>query len=114
MEVYTLREVPQTGWVAQGANYILVTLTTCDQNLTGTTFVNILMTSEITPMPGVALGTAGATPTITATVSSGLTPSPFPLALPRTGDDRGPDAALVILLGWLLFVAGVAMRRRRT
>ena len=100
---YTVQEVAQPGWVAQSPASFAVSLTGCDQNLTGITFVNVsgsgAGTGTVTPSSG-----GGAKPTKTPVIPTGL---------PRTGDRAPWDGAYVLILGAIALATGLLTRRVR-
>lgn len=119
MGAYTVKQVEQPGWVPQGPAAITVSLSACDQNLTGYTFVNVSGTGALTPVATARPATL--TATVTGTPTSGgaqLTPTRaatpvIPSGLPRTGESSPGAGALALIFGALLLAAGLVTRRAR-
>jgi len=139
---YIIREVPQSGWVAQGPAMFTVTLNACDQNATGYTFINVRTGSASVQSPTVtaeATRTASATATATqaaatatrgmatvtatsvavhvATVRGAGNAAPqIPRAMPNTGDggDGGSDGAGLVAEVLLMVGAGLLWLSRRS
>jgi uncharacterized surface anchored protein len=95
MGAYTVQEVPQIGWTAQGLASFSVTLNACNQNQTGNTFVNVVTVA------GVSL-----TPAASSTYQ-------IPTSLPHTGDSVPGAGRFALILSVLLLVAGMVLRSRR-
>jgi len=133
MGTYTVQEVQQTGWTNRAPTSFSVTLTACDQNLTGYTFVNIPATSVSAPSAtSIAPATTATPPTTSgpsAAVATGTPPrgtgravvmpasvgsSPVPNTLPNTGGSLplGGDG-VGLTVGALLVVVGFGIRRAR-
>lgn len=134
MGTYTVQEVQQPGWVNRAPTSISVTLTACNQNLTGYTFINVPATSALTPAPSATPSAPALTPTPLLTRSPAAVPtgtppratgpalvipthvasSPLPKVLPRTGGSLPPGSVVLgLILGVLLVAVGLEIRRER-
>ena len=108
---YTIREVSQSGWTAQGATSFDVTISSCDQNATGYTFVNTLASSASTSTP-TAVGSGTAVPA-SGTPGARATSTPaVPTGLPNTGGSPPWTMGIAVLVGALLAGVGLASLRR--
>ena len=123
MGAYTVQEVQQTGWVPRAPASINLTLSACDQNLTGNTFVNVSAAGALTP---IATGKATATATATVTPAgvgvgvggvgskaTAVTKPQIPSTLPNTGDSAPWAGPFALIFGVLLLATGLVIRRAR-